>query len=267
VVGHVEWVTFATVARLPERGEILEARNGWDAAAGGGAVAAVQLARLAGEATFFTALGGGELAERVRGSLEGFGVRVRAGEREVPQRRAFTFLDDGGERTITVIGERIVPHGDDPVDWPSLASFDGVYFTGGDADAARAARAARVLVATPRGADALAASGVQLDVLVHSAGDAAEVEAARALRPAPRLTVATRGGEGGSWVGSSSGSWKAAEVPGPVADAYGCGDSFAAGLTFGLARGDELVDALVLAARCGAVCLTGHGPYEAQLTL
>jgi hypothetical protein len=26
-------------------------------------------------------------------------------------------------------------------------------------------------------------------------------------------------------------------------------------------------DALALAARCGAVCLTGRGPYERQLTL
>jgi len=25
-------------------------------------------------------------------------------------------------------------------------------------------------------------------------------------------------------------------------------------------------EALALAARCGAVCLTGHGPYERQLT-
>ena len=49
-------------------------------------------------------------------------------------------------------------------------------------------------------------------------------------------------------------------------DSYGCGDSFAAGLTYGLGAGWALADALALAARCGATCLTGHGPYERQLS-
>jgi ribokinase len=49
-------------------------------------------------------------------------------------------------------------------------------------------------------------------------------------------------------------------------DSYGCGDSFAAGLTYGLGAGMAPADALNLAARCGAVCLTGRGPYERQLT-
>ncbi len=52
-----------------------------------------------------------------------------------------------------------------------------------------------------------------------------------------------------------------------MADAYGCGDSFAAGLTFGLAEGKPLEDALELAARCGAACATGHGAYAGQLRL
>ena len=57
VVGHVEWVQFARVERVPRAGEIVHAHETWDEAAGGGAVAAVQLARLAGGgADFFTAL-------------------------------------------------------------------------------------------------------------------------------------------------------------------------------------------------------------------
>ena len=56
-------------------------------------------------------------------------------------------------------------------------------------------------------------------------------------------------------------------MPGAPVDSYGCGDSFAAGLTYGLGAGMALPDALALAARCGAVCLTGRGPYERQLTL
>jgi ribokinase len=48
-------------------------------------------------------------------------------------------------------------------------------------------------------------------------------------------------------------------------DSYGCGDSFAAGLTVGLARGLDLEEALALGARCGAHCLTGRGALAAQL--
>ena len=51
-----------------------------------------------------------------------------------------------------------------------------------------------------------------------------------------------------------------------MGDAYGCGDSFAAGLTFALGRDRRIDEALELAARCGAACLTGAGPYEALLT-
>ena len=56
VVGHIEWVEFARVDHVPEPGEILSAHETWEEAAGGGAVAAVQLANLAGSCLFFTAL-------------------------------------------------------------------------------------------------------------------------------------------------------------------------------------------------------------------
>jgi ribokinase len=51
-----------------------------------------------------------------------------------------------------------------------------------------------------------------------------------------------------------------------VEDAYGCGDCFAAGVTYGLAEGRSLDDAVALGARCGAAVLTGRGPYAGQLT-
>jgi ribokinase len=50
-----------------------------------------------------------------------------------------------------------------------------------------------------------------------------------------------------------------------VSDFYGCGDSFAAGLTYGLGAGLPIGEAVELAARCGAACATGRGPYEGQL--
>ena len=56
VVGHVEWMEFARVPALPAPGDIVHATEVWEEAGGGGAVAAVQLAKLAGGAVFFTAL-------------------------------------------------------------------------------------------------------------------------------------------------------------------------------------------------------------------
>jgi ribokinase len=196
------------------------------------------------------------------------GVEVHAGERPGAQRRAFVHLDDAGERTITVIGPRLVPHGSDPLPWERLAAAGAVYFTGGDVAALRAARAARVLVATPRAADTLLAAGVELDVLVRSGSDAGEaLDPARLDRP-PRVVVSTEGARGGRWESADrrSGRWDAVALPGPVADAYGCGDSFAAALTFALGRGDALEPALSFAARCGAHVMTGKGPYAGQLT-
>jgi ribokinase len=268
VVGHVEWVQFAVVDEVPAAGSIVHARETFFEPAGGGAVAAVQLARLAGSALFLTAMGNDEAAqEAARRLRERYGVDVHAGRRDARQRRTFTFLDDAGERTITVLGERIVPVRSDPLPWDTLAELDGIYLTGGDADAVRAARAARVLVATPRAMGALAASGVKLDVLVRSASDPGEHYEPGMLDPAPRWVVSTRGGLGGAWTGETEGAWKATALPGPVVDAYGCGDSFAAALAYGLGAGLALPDAIELGARCGAACLCGRGPYGAQLTL
>ena len=57
VVGHVEWCEFAEVSHVPRPGEIVHAAETFEEPAGGGAVAAVQLRKLAGEATLFTAFG------------------------------------------------------------------------------------------------------------------------------------------------------------------------------------------------------------------
>jgi ribokinase len=270
VVGHVEWLDFAVVERMPLAGEIVTATDTFELAAGGGAVAAVQLRKLAGAALFFTMLGNDERGRLAAGELrDEHGLDLHAAVHDRPQRRAFTHLDAAAERTITVLGDRLVPHGADPLPWKRLADTDGVYLTGGDGAAAQAARSARVLVATSRAADALLAGDVAPDVLIASGRDEKERAGLEAL-PAPHLaTVLTDGARGGRWegAGGAGGSWPAADLPGPPVDAYGCGDSFAAGLTYGLAAGMELPAALALAARCGAHCLTGRGPYAAQFAL
>jgi ribokinase len=227
----------------------------------------VQLARLAGESTLFTALGEDELARRSLTRLGELGVRVRAATRAGETRRAVTLLDEQGERTITTFGPRLDPRGDDELPWSEIAQMDAVYFTAGDVGALRAARAARVLVASPRAIDALG-HGVPLDALVLSGGDAIERREALRARQEARLLVLTDGERGGCYHerAGESGTWAPASPPGERADSYGCGDSFAAGLTYGLSAGMTVPEALDLAARCGAACLTGRGPYGRALT-
>lgn len=119
--------------------------------------------------------------------------------RPVPQRRCFTYIDGEGERTITTIGERLNPSGEDPLPWEELARTDAVYFTAGDTEVEEAARRAGVVVATPRILHDLARAGVRLDALVGSASDPAEIYRAGDLDPPPRLVVRTEGSDGGTY--------------------------------------------------------------------
>jgi ribokinase len=268
VVGHVEWVEFARVPHVPKPGEIVHADEWWEEVGGGGAVSAVQLAKLAGSVEFFTALGDDDLGRRASDRLEELGVSVFAARRPVPQRRGFVHLDTDGERTITILGDRIVAHGDDDLPWERLDEADAVYFTGGDVGALQHARRARKLVATPRAFETLRAARVNLDALVRSAHDPGEQQAEQELDPAPDYVVSTAGKEGGQWVGENhtTGTWKAAELPGPKGDAYGAGDSFAAGLTYALGADMGIEEAVTLASRAGAHKLAGRAVYENQLT-
>jgi ribokinase len=264
VVGHVEWVEFVRVERVPAPGEIVHALETWEEPAGGGGVAAVQLAHLAGSARLFTALGNDELGGRAREMLQQLGVTVHATVAKTPQRRAFTFVDGHGERTITVLGEKLRPDGDDGrLPWEELARADAVYFVSGTVAALRQARRARVLVATARELATLRQAAVEIDVLIGSGEDHGERYKPGDIDPAPATVITTAGALGG-WV-QPGGPFTAAPLPGQIADAYGCGDCFAAGVTYGLGAGASIDEAVALGARCGAAVLCGRGAYEGQL--
>ena len=257
VVGHTEWVTFARVERLPRPGEIIHASASWEDPGGGGGIVAVLLAATAGGCAFFTAVGA---SDGLGDALAARGVTVHSAHHPA-SRRIFTHVDADGERTITVLGDRLDPRGADDLPWGELAAADGVFVAAGDADAVRAARAARLLVATPRAGAGLA--GVPVDALVWSADDPAEAAAAERFADFARLCVGTRGAEGGDWTAAdgSCGRWDATPLPGPPVDAFGCGDAFAAVLTHALAAGERVEAALDRAARAGAATLCGRGPY------
>jgi ribokinase len=252
VIGHVEWVQFARVEQVPAAGEIVHATDVWEEPAGGGAVVAAQLARLGATVEFHTALGSDELGRRSAEQLAARGIDLRVQWRGEPTRRAFTHVDAHGERTITVLGDKLLPRG------PLELNADACFFVAGDTAALAAARAARFLAATAREAATLRGAGVPLDLLVGSANDPGE----RADGLDARVLVLTDGAAGGTANGRR---YRPAPLPGPPADAYGCGDSFGAALAFGLARGDGVEAAIALAARAGAAVLTGRGPYAAQI--
>ena len=261
VVGHVEVVEFLDVDRVPAPGEIVHASSRLTVAAGGGAVAAVALARWSGSCDFYCALGDDELGHHAEAELRARGVTVHAAWRDVPQRRAITMVDAKRERTITVIGARIVAHAADPLPWDRLAGCDGVYITGGDAGAIRAARSAKIAVATARILRDLQGAGIALDALVSSANDADERYDAGALSPEPRVVIRTDGSKGGTFVEAGTTHRYAAAPAEITGDTYGAGDTFAAGVTFALGRGAPAFEAMADASRLAAEVLAWHGPY------
>lgn len=267
VVGHVEWVEFALVDHVPRRGEIAVAREVFADAGGGGGVTAIQLAGLGARVELFTAVGSDPLGRHAAQALRDHGVDSHAAVHERAQTRALAHLADDGERTITVLGPPDGPKGSDVLPWNHLGQTDAVYVTAGDAGAMYAARAARILVATPRALPGLLDAGTRVDALVLSWSDAHEQQLASRFERAPTLTVRTAGARGGSWehIDGRSGTWSAAPPPGPPVDAFGCGDGFAAGLTYALGAGLDVEEAISYGARVGASVLTGRGPYGADL--
>ena len=255
VVGHTEWIEFVRVPKLPSAGEIVHALETWTEPGGAGAVAARQFARLAGRCEFFTVLGDDEIGRETTRRLADLGVDLHVQTAGVASRRAWTHVDALGERTITLLSEKLQPRGPLPLD-----GYDAVFFTAGDVEALRSARRARFLAATPRESPTLSAAGVRLDLLVGSLNDPGE-QVDDAIDAA--IVVQTDGANGSLVNGER---FPAAPLPGPVVDTYGAGDSFAAALCFALARGDVLPDAIELASRAGAAVITGRGPYTAQLT-
>lgn len=258
VIGHIEWVDFVSVARLPHGGEVIQSEGAFARAGGGGGVAAAALADMGAEVDFFCALGDDVHGHGSVEQLERRGVRMHVAWREQPTRRAVTLLETGGERSIVTLGERLDPLGSDELEWSRLRDAHGVYITAGDPAALARARESRVLVATPRARHALEGE-TAIDALVFSAHDRHECEWAARIAPRARLVLATEGEAGGRWWGESEGRWEAVQPPGPARDAYGCGDSFAAAFTYGLAAGASVAEAAALGAQRGALALTRVG--------
>ncbi len=261
VVGHVEWVEFLAVDQLPRPGAIGHALRSLQEPAGGGAVVAVQMARLQQQPVqFFTALGRDSVGEACVKRLEHLGLEVHVAWREAPTRRGVSLVDGEGDRAITVIGERLTPSLEDDLPWEALGECDGLFVTAADAPLLQACRSAAVLAATPRvRLPVLQEAKVSLDALIGSGLDPSERVGPEHLNPAPHTLIRTEGAAGGLSI--PGGRYDPAPLPGPLVESYGCGDSFAAGVVTGLAARWSLEKAIALGAQCGAACATRFGPY------
>ena len=140
VIGHVEWCEFVRVERVPLAGEIVEgsprARGAGRRRRRGG--------RPDGSARGSAATSSPRSATTplARRAIDRLSALGRDGPRREAGRgrrgAAWVYADSQGERTITVIGEKLVPALDDPLSWDVLDAADAVFFVAGADGRARA---------------------------------------------------------------------------------------------------------------------------------
>ncbi len=261
VVGHLEWMTFLSVDKKLKPGLITHASKCMEEPAGGGAMVAIKLSEILGRNVhFFTALGKDELGRKAYEKLKSKGISLSVNWKDQPTRRGISIVDPKGERSITVIGERLEPSITDIISPEYLEKVDGIFITAGDVKTIQLSRKAKFLAATPRvGIEKINLAKVKLDALIGSGLDPDEKARSKELIIKPKLRIETRGKWGGEvWPG---GKYKSFRLRKPMIDAYGCGDSFAAGVTAGLSAGWEINYAISLGANLGANCATHFGPY------
>tara|TARA_B100000965_G_scaffold400996_1_gene423919 strand:- start:36 stop:878 length:843 start_codon:yes stop_codon:yes gene_type:complete len=262
VIGHIEWVTFLKVDQLPLAGEISHGNDCFEEAAGGAAVAAVQMARLINEPVdLITSLGKDIYGEKCYERLTKLGLNLKIAWREKPTRKGISLITKDGERAITVIGERLQPTSSDDLPWGDMKNYDGVFITATDKEGIRLASKARFVAATPRtGKITLRDSKVKINALIGSGIDPGEKINFDELSPKPDIYIATRGKSGGI-VYPQKYNYKSIKPSSQEIDSYGCGDCFAGAVTTALSAKLNLDQAITMGAYCGAECSTHYGPY------
>tara|TARA_Y100001968_G_scaffold159201_1_gene145584 strand:- start:166 stop:1008 length:843 start_codon:yes stop_codon:yes gene_type:complete len=262
VIGHVEWVTFLKVDQLPLAGQISHGNDSFEEAAGGAAVAAVQMSRLIkGPVDLITSLGNDYYGEKCYERLTELGLNLKVAWREDPTRKGISLITKDGERAITVIGKRLQPLGSDDLPWSEMKNYDGVFVTATDKEGIKLARKANFLSATPRiGEATLKNSNAKLNALIGSGMDPGEKINFEELFPQPDVYISTRGKLGGT-IFPGNYNYKSIAPSSKEIDSYGCGDCFAGAVTTALSAKLNLEQAINIGAYCGAECSTYYGPY------
>ena len=122
-------------------------------------------------------------------------------------------------------------------------------------------RVAKILCTTPRvGLNIINESGIFLDGLIGSNLDPGEVFSLNELRFKPKYVFKTEGEYGG--IVFPGGRYKAIKTKKNKVDSYGCGDSFAAGILYGMSSNWNIEESLNLAKIMGRNCSEHFGPYK-----
>ena len=261
VIGHIEWINFLRVDQLPKPGVISHSESALELPAGGGSIIAKTLSELTlNQIHFFTALGNDDYGDRCFKILSNMGIKLHVAWRDKPTRRGFSMIDSQGERAITVIGERLAPNYKDNLDWSILEKMDGIFITASDSEIFKMARSASILCTTPRvGLNTINNSNVLLDGLIGSNLDPGEVFSLSELSVKPKYTIKTEGEKGG--IISPGGRYRALKNKKPKVDSYGCGDSFAAAILYGMTSKWNIDKSLYLAKVKGRDASEFFGPY------
>ena len=245
VIGHIEWVTFLKVDQLPIAGEISHAKDYFEEAAGGAAVAAVQMARLINEPVdLITSLGKDNNGEKCYERLIKLGLNLKVAWREKPTRKGISLISKDGERAITVIGERLQPIASDDLPWSDMKNYDGIFIAKDRIQRQREKKNSKA----------------KINALIGSCLDPGEEINYEELVPKPDIYIATEGKLGGT-VYPKEYKYKAIKPSSQEIDTYGCGDCFAGAVTTALAAKLNLDQAIKIGAYCGAECSTHYGPY------
>ena len=150
---------------------------------------------------------------------------------------------------------------DDNSEMSILNDMDGIFITAADKEIFKKSRIAKTLCTTPRvGLNIINESRIFLDGLIGSNLDPGEVFSLDELILKPKFVIKTEGENGG--IIFPGGRYKAIENKGMKIDSYGCGDSFAAGILYGLSSNWDIEESLNLAKIMGRNCSEHFGPYE-----
>ena len=255
------------VDQLPKSGIISHAKNSYEIPAGGGSVIAKTLCELTNnQVHFFTSLGKDYFGKQSYKILEGMGINLHVAWRQKPTRKGFSLIDEKGDRSITVIGERLSPQINDALNWDLLNEMDGVFVTAGDLNTLKIARNSNVLCTTPRfGLDKINESSIKIDSLISSNFDPGETYSEHDLKIKPRFIIKTEGEKGGICI--PGGRYEASILEKEKIDSYGCGDSFAAGILYGLTSNWDIEKAIRLGKVLGRICIEHFGPYPEIINL
>ena len=262
VIGHIEWINFIKVDQLPKPGLISHSKKSLEYPAGGGSVIAKKLRELThSDVHFFTALGNDFYGNKCLNILQNMGIKLHVAWRDKATRKGFSVIDSQGERSITIIGDRLAPTHKDNLDWNILNEMDGIFITAADKEIFKKSRIAKTLCTTPRvGLNIINESRMFLDCLIGSNLDPGEVFSLNELIVKPKFVIKTEGENGG--IIFPGGRYKAIENKRKKVDSYGCGDSFAAGILYGLSSNWDIKESLNLAKIMGRDCSEHFGPFK-----